>query len=326
MKPIETLTNRAESCVCYVLLYLGIPVSLRFDNVEKHFSIVRAECKPLGVKIRRLLVHSESHKDSNGRYLFNFADHARKDDKAVRLAESFLYAVALVRGPMIDPAHDSLILRVPSSMVARRKAVTMAELIELEMSRVPHARMLAFPAMTISTVTHTAACIFEAAWRAVRITMQNEHLFEATRFLKRSVDNFYVAPGQIREVAGDPNMIAQTSSHQTNFEDALQNAFKAIEAVIGDPPKDDLKLRLKLKAIGIDPDEKVGYVNKATIQQTIRDMNCARDKKAAHGSTKNRIIGAADLLHFQECSVYVVTSAIETARGSALLPYDPSPG
>ena len=324
MKPTDALTNGAESCVGYILLYLGVPVSSRFDEVEEHLSIVRAECKPLGVKVRRLLVHWDSKKDTNGRYLFSFANHCRNDDKAVRLAEAFLYAVALVRGPMIEPDHDSLILRVPNSMVARRKAVTMTELFELEKSRAAQARMLAFPAITIGTVTHTAACVFEAAWRAVRITMQKEHLFEATRFHKKSLDNFCVAPGQISEVAGDPSMIPKTSSHQTNFEDALQNAFKAIEAVIGDPPKDDLKLRLKLKAIGIDPDEEVGYVNKTTIQQTIRDMNRARDKKAAHGSTKNRTIGAADLLHFQECSVYVVTLAIETARGSTLLPYEPT--
>jgi hypothetical protein len=127
-----------------------------------------------------------------------------------------------------------------------------------------------------------------------------------------------VYPGQIREIAFDRVSSAPTSSHQTHFEDALQNAFKAIEAVMGDPPKNDRKFSDKLVAIGIDPLEQVGYEEKKPISTVIRAMNEARDKKSAHGSTRRRTIGQAELLDFQTCSREVVLAAIEEARVSSV--------
>jgi hypothetical protein len=135
-------------------------------------------------------------------------------------------------------------------------------LVKLEKSRNPKERILSFPNLTLRQVCMTSPDRFEAAWRIARVTFASEHLFEATRFLKRSRDNFYVYPGQINEVASDAFIVPKTSSEQTNFEDALQNAFKAVEAIIGDPPKDERKFFMKLKELGLDPQEEVGYIVK----------------------------------------------------------------
>ena len=69
----------------------------------------------------------------------------------------------------------------------------------------------------------------------------------------------------------------------------------------------------------MDPHEEVGYVEKNPIQRVIRQMNEARDKKAAHGSTPNRRIPNADLLNFQACAEVIVLAALEKARGRPLL-------
>jgi len=301
-----------ERRVWYLLLLVGSPISTHGEDSGKHIRIAGRACKPIGVKLRTLFVNRTP------RYLFRFLRYGRDDQAAIKLAEAFVYGLSLAHGPMIEESPDSLVLRVPDELVRDRSEVSIDDLVGLEESRAPNDKMIDFPHVTIGSFSGTTKDRHEAAWRIAGTTYRNEHLFEATRFLKRSHDNFYVYPGQIRDVAYDPDMIPRSSSDQTCFEDALQNAFKAIEAVIGDPPRDDKRFFSKLQEIGLDPLEEVGYAAKAPIHLVIRGMNTARDKKAAHGSTGNRTIRAADLLNYQECSRYVVTAALETVMGSSL--------
>lgn len=152
------------------------------------------------------------------------------------------------------------------------------------------------------------------------MTFNDPALFAATRFLNRSHDSFIVYPGQIREVASDVDAVPRTASGQTDFEDALHNAFKAVEAVIGDPPSDDRKFFDKLKDIGVDPQEKVGFTEKVPISTVIRRMNEAWDKRSAHGSTRQRTIRAAELLEFQACAKAIILTALGRARRTPLFP------
>jgi hypothetical protein len=145
--------------------------------------------------------------------------------------------------------------------------------------------------------------------------LQESSAIRCDRYLRRSYENFYAYPGGISEVLWDPERFPTTGTAQTNFEDALQRAFKAIEANIGDPPKDDRRLLAKLTLHGIDPEEPVGYQEKIPIQEMIRRMNDARDKRAAHGSTRNRGIAIGDLLDFQACAEFIVWSELEHVRG-----------
>ena len=180
-------------------------------------------------------------------------------------------------------------------------------------------RTISFPHPTMGQVSTTTVDRYEAAWRIARVTFGQESLFDATRFLKRSHDNFYVYPGQIQKVTSDLEVVPETSSQQTKFEDALQNAFKAVEAGIGDPTRDDRRFFMKLRQIGLDPQEEVGYKTRTALHRVIRDMNRARAKKSAHGNPRSRTIKAADLLNYQACSACVVMAVIEAARGSSVL-------
>jgi hypothetical protein len=163
----------------------------------------------------------------------------------------------------------------------------------------------------------TIADTHEIAWRIAAITYRNDKLFNAARFLQRSYENFYVWPGGIRETMWD-DAAPVSGAGQNNFEDALHSAFKAIEAVIGDPPKDDRRFFSKLMQIGMDPMEEAGYLEKIPIHCMIRRMNDARDKRSAHGSTTTRKISASELLDFQACAQVIVLAAIESSRGGPL--------
>jgi hypothetical protein len=271
----------------------------------------------VGVVIRRLYVRQE-REDTNARYLFRFRYYRRDDTEAIRFAESFLYGLSLMGGASLMEYDDSLVLRVPDAIISGRDHVYLDDLLTLEKDRPPEDRMLAYPNMALGRIGSTTSDRFEAAWRIACAIFENQTLFEATRFLKRSHDFFYIFPGQLDEVLSDSEVAALTSSDQTRFEDALQNAFKAIEAVIGDPPKKDSKLFLKLRQTGLDPNEMVGYRNRKALHQVIRDMNVARDRKSAHGSTPNWTIYIWELLEFQACSEMIVIAAIENLRGNTV--------
>ena len=191
-------------------------------------------------------------------------------------------------------------------------------LIQMEESRPWEERSIPHPSPRIAGGTKVATERHEMAWRIASVTFRDAALFEATRFLHRSYENFSVSPGGIQEVLDDPNFTPNTGALQNRFEDALHSAFKAVEAVIGDPPKDDRRFFAKLASLGIDPAADSGYLEKIPFERMIRRMNEARDKRSAHGSTRNRRISAADLLDFQTCAEILVLTALEKSRGCPL--------
>lgn len=88
-----------------------------------------------------------------------------------------------------------------------------------------------------------------------------------------------------------------------------------MEAVVGDPPKDDHKFCRNIRDAGLDPHEELGYPDAMELHSVIRDMNEARDKKAAHGSTKRRESAIGELLNYQACARHVVWGAVEHQLG-----------
>ncbi len=310
-----------ELRVWYALLQIGTPSQDYSDQTaERHIQTVEGELKSaVNLTLRRLDLKCSEGSHFAGLYLYRFPEYRRNDPDATHLAEAFVYAFSLVAYPALEVHHDSLTLRIPHSLVSRIPSPSLRDLIALEEARPPEYRCLDYPLATIGTVGSTVASDHEAAWRVAAVTFNEPRLFDATRFLTRSQQNFYVYPGQIQDVLDQPEAIPNSASRQTDFEEALHNAFKAIEAVVGDPPKDNRRFFKRLEAIGIDPMEEVGFENRVPIYSLIREMNEARNKRAAHGSTQPRTIRVSELLNFQGCAAEIVFAAVEKARRSANL-------
>jgi len=318
--------------VWYLVLQVGLPADARepFRNqrgrlvskyglaAAQHLHTVSSECKAAGITIRRLSV-SHGHNNEHGHYLFRFRWYRRDDQTAVRLTESFAFGLSMVGGLFVGKG-DPLVLRVPDVIVRGEERINARDLVALERDRWPAEGSLFNPAKALAAISCTTADVHETAWRIATTSLGNPALFDAMRFIQRSHENFYVAPGGISGVISDPDIHPVSGTLQSNFEDALQNAFKAVEAVIGDPPRDDRRFFEKLREIGIDPHEEVGYTERSPIERVIRQMNAARDKRSAHGSTRNRNISPAELLSFQACAEEVVLAALEKARGCPITP------
>ena len=327
----ESLSAAEFACgerTWYLLLQIGFPEYTRNPYPRRlgwshdrrsatgHLACVNTECKSLGVTVRSIDMSISGRQANLPHYLFRFSKYRRDDTGAIHLAEAFAYGMSLAGGPMAD-VNEPLVLRIPDSVVHAKRTVAVEALIALEQARPWPERTFPFPSSRIASMGKTTTYTHEIGWRVAAITYQNAALFDATRFLQRSYENFYVYPGGISEAMYDDTS-PKTGAVQNNFEDALHSAFKAVEAVIGDPPKDDRRLFAKLSEIGIDYAEEAGYLHKTPFHEMIRRMNEARDKRAAHGSIRNRKISAAELLDFQACADVIVTAALEKQRGSSL--------
>ena len=309
--------------VAYLVLHVGVPSTGWPARSVAELEGVKSAQKAgviLGIKLWPMRLTWPGRRPGEYRYFFRFPRFRKDDQHAQRIAECFLYALAATSGPFLGRIEEAAVFRVPADLVRRCRSVVVDKLIQVEEARPFDTRTLASPGLTLGSSTTTGGERFDAAWKITPTIVQNEGLRRAVRFLKASQDDFFVWPGQVGEVLAKPDMTASTGFEQTALENALQNAFKAVEAVLGDPPKDGVKFRAKMAAIGLDPDEEVGYGDKAPLQTVVRGMSLARDKKAAHGSTLPRAITVGELMEFQACAQLIVLAAIEKVMGEPIYP------
>ena len=91
-------------------------------------------------------------------------------------------------------------------------------------------------------------------------------------------------------------------------ESAAQNAFKCIEAIIGEPTKTKPhKLAVLLRSKGFDPDIRLGFRKKDTLFNKIIEFHEIRDRVAAHGKSKyKRRLSVSEVIEMQALARYML--------------------
>jgi hypothetical protein len=108
--------------------------------------------------------------------------------------------------------------------------------------------------------------------------------------------------------------------HLARLELSFLSAYRAIEAVIGDPPKNERRFAETLQKRGFNPDEKLktpGWPEES-LRERIRFLNCVRDKKVGHGSRTGHqgALQYGELLAAQECAQRLLTAILQALRDS----------
>lgn len=250
---------------------------------------------------------------------------ARRDfwganERIARVCEDVTLLAELFYGPH----HETTAAEWASAFAWRKsfeKGISCSELcdrIDAMRSRV------AIP--TTQALVHSFTAIAEnvtaLSWRCARVLEQRPALRFACAFVADAQSRFHVFPGGLDEALYEGAYVPKRAGELASWESSFQSAYKAVEAVIGDPPRDEAKLLSKMRDAGISPDELVGYLAKLPISEVIRKMNTIRDKRAAHGSTRMRGIRMDEMVEFQECARYVVQVAVERAMGVPLFESD----
>jgi hypothetical protein len=92
-------------------------------------------------------------------------------------------------------------------------------------------------------------------------------------------------------------------------ESAFLNAFKTIEAIVGEPSKNRTRQKLtqKLQAKGINLDENVGYKHKSNVIDKVLEYHPLRDQIAAHGIGKiKRELKLSEIIELQSLARYLL--------------------
>lgn len=295
--------------VCYLLLHLAVP-SVFTPSLSKHLSIAKKAANSLSIKLSTITIDIENNRDTKPiRYLFRFPYYRRDDKLASRFAETILLIASVTFGPFLDDNDNVSTFRIPIDLIKNRKSVYLGELVQIEETRSWENRITEFsPASLIGSSSQFSNDAVDMAWNLTPLLLKDDRFYRAFRFLKTSQENFFAWSGEIEDVIDKAQTTAKNAFEQSRFENALQDSFKAVEAILGDPSKNDKRFFRKIEAIGLNPHEIFG-IEERPIHQVIRDMSEARDKKAAHGSTPNRSITLGELLEYQNCARLIVLQA-----------------
>jgi hypothetical protein len=91
-------------------------------------------------------------------------------------------------------------------------------------------------------------------------------------------------------------------------ESSFQNAFKAVEALVGEPSKNRGRAKIvsRLSELGIDPEKPFGIDSKPVVDLVLTSHD-TRDRIAAHGTGKyKRGLRAAEVLELQALARYLL--------------------
>jgi hypothetical protein len=271
----------------------------------------------------------------DGRYVARFPYHRRDDPAAQRIADALDGTLNLLGAPVLRQ-HAIAIgfprsLEYSSGLVKRRSgvmpdcglAVRRVDLMIYDRLRQDD-QAIGYVMMRSLLEDCVQVPELKPALEILPVTVRSPY-FEAVHFYRESVTHFDFVGPTIQEILVDPTRAPVTQVERVKVEAAAWNAFKALEAIIGDPPKDERKFRSKLMARGIDPDLKMGYepwfLSGSALEDErreptavkIRKMSSCRDKRSAHGSrtTSDRTITYCELMDFQACTRICLLSAIE---------------
>ncbi len=144
--------------------------------------------------------------------------------------------------------------------------------------------------------------LIDDIWNNLPTLLENPNIFNAVCFYSASIREIHFEGDSIDDAFMEIDKTPISKIGLTLAENAILNAFKAIEAIIGDPPKNEARLRSKIQDIGLDPDDKMFLYPEfgGSILDEIKRLSGIRDKRAAHGRTdKERRITYFEMMNAQ---------------------------
>lgn len=277
----------------------------------------------IGVRLKKVFLTEKDrirkgplHFDYWGGFLFYINDGMIDDRFAQSFADAVMAALALVYDLDIEDIPTAVL--IPEDIIKKGRFISIKDIIGNH----------GIGSEIYSRFIHSVGVpkqVLDYVWRIVPYMVKNKLLMDAAHFYKESIGRVWIADDDVFNIMVDNSNIPESQTERARVETAYQNAFKAIEAVIGEPPKDERKLKMKLLGASINPDEKVGYnlyemkPGKETILKKVVDMHQNRDKMAAHGKTITpRTIGYCELKDKQALARYILLSHINAINNKSL--------
>jgi hypothetical protein len=308
----------------YLLTGLMYPVKTVYPNVSPDSwdilseSIGDVDISTIGIRLRRVFlteedrvrqVHLQYEYKNEDRFIFYIRDAEMDDNLAQRFADAVMLSLAVAYDVAMEETPKAI--RIPESCIKKGRIVRIKDVIGHE----------GIGGQMYFDVVHAVGVpseVLDYVWHIVPVILGNQSLMDATSFYRESITQAWVANDDVYDIMWENSDLPSSQVERARVETAYQNAFKAIEAVIGEPPKNEKRLRLTLVRNGVNPDEIVGYdlygmkPAKETLLKKLIDMHQTRDKMAAHGKTNvPRAIGYCELKDKQALACHLILANIE---------------
>ena len=130
------------------------------------------------------------------------------------------------------------------------------------------------------------SCPLAQVFFLLPFVLQNEDLFNACSFFRESCKEYNFMDGAVSSVLHNPRQTPENEAQRLAIENVVLQSFRAIEAIVGQPGKNEDRYRQRLQKWGLKHGERVGFRKRHLLGKRIRWLNEARDSAAAHGKRR----------------------------------------
>ena len=118
--------------------------------------------------------------------------------------------------------------------------------------------------------------------------LSNEDLFNACSFFRSCCSNYNLMDGVVGDVLHEPQREPENEHERLALENVILQSFRTVEAIVGEPGKNEKRFHARLGLWGLDPHERVGFPGKRKqrLEDRIRWLQSVRDSTAAHGKRR----------------------------------------
>ncbi|MBN1161456.1 MAG: hypothetical protein JXA17_05880 [Dehalococcoidales bacterium] len=307
----------------YFLTGLMYPIKSISSEIELTLaeSIEDINLPRIGIKLKRIFLTEETRirkvHESFGydnRFIFYIKNGIKDDNFAQKFADGVMCSLAV--------AYNVVKEEVPTAICISEDKIKKNRIIKLQdvIGNNGVGSELYFRATQGIGVPSQ---VLDFVWQIIPVMIQSSSIMDAANFYRESIMQAWVPDDDVFEIVCQDSDIPFSQTQRAKIETAYQNAFKAIEAIIGEPPKDKKKIRTKLNNAGLDPDEEIGYSlygmkpGREKFIKKLMDMQKTRDKMAAHGKTTiPRTIDYCELKDKQALAQYVILRHIDMINKS----------
>ena len=281
----------------------------------------REALKAIGCLLKTVLVANDQGNPFSGnethsrRHVIVFGDGEESDNLSKRIADAFQGAFLLSMGflPHEEPFY---LLKFPLNLVNKRSVLNLRSIKRYHTENIGYFDLLSFERV-INNNLAIGEDRLRSVFRLVPVVVSSAKLLLSAGFLVMSHRDFSMP--RTTEILSDPDFVPPTIFEKCAFENALHNAYKSVEAIIGDPPKKEKKLLEKFEDAGIDPIRKMKkydintrhFVDKS-YHELVIVFESFRTKYSAHGSTNlgNRTITIIASWNYQTLPWHILWPAL----------------
>jgi len=285
--PGQRLAARSRLNKSPVFLLLGLGSEL--GSERNPLPSTRCICSLPGAQLKVLTLVSRSKswtRSANARICIELT--ARQSPKARKVAANKI--LSGIEGLFAQVHHttyeDFGLYRIPRQLInGSEVSIENVERLDAMTAEIPSKGAIERKLGSFIVIPDAAlACIFYL----LPLVLSNVDLFNACSFFRSCCADYNFMDGVVTDVLHEPKRGPENERERLALENVILQSFRTVEAIVGEPGKDERRFHSRMRAVDLDPSELVGFPGrrKKRLDDRIRWLQAARDSATAHGKRR----------------------------------------